>query len=292
MMEFGVSTLIDFDVPFETRLDMFRTAGMTRIALSEERHLPISQPDIFKFVNRALIRRQMTVEHVHGPISPRLDFTSGDHDIVDATLAVHRQIVRATADLGCSMLVVHVSSYPDLEYDNLEEATKQAIGCLMDLIEYARPFGVDIVIENQPFRYKSQRVIDHIIEEFPKNELRVCLDTCHIMMGNPDPLAFVRTWADFIVTTHFSDSNGLSDDHLIPGAGNFPWIEGLSILRKANRLKFITFENSSWGEEPFEPYLERTVLAGKWLCQLWTRAGIEKTQPDMVRQFRPERRRA
>lgn len=284
-MKFGLSTLIDFDVPFETRLDMFRNSDITRIAISEERRLPLSQPDALRFVKKAVVSRKISIEHVHGPISPRLDFTSSDRDIVDATLSVHRQAVRATAELGSNMLVVHVSSYPDLEYNNLIETTKRSIGNLMDLIEFARPFGVDIVIENQPYRYKSERVIDQIIEDFPDNERRLCLDTCHILMGNPDPLAFIRTWADYIVTTHFSDSSGLSDDHLIPGAGNFPWMEALEIMKKAGRLRFLTFENSSWGEQPFEQYLERTVLAGKWLCQIWDRIGVETPRRNVVKEL-------
>ncbi|MCD6119991.1 sugar phosphate isomerase/epimerase [bacterium] len=268
-MDFGVSTLIDFNVPFEARLDLFKSAGMKRIAISEERSLPLSQPDSLRFVKDALRKRSLSVEHVHGPISTRLDFTSSDRDIVDGTLAIHRQVVRATAELGSSMLVVHVSSYPDLEYQDLYETTKRAIGHLLDLIEYARPFGVDIVIENQPYRYRSERVIDQIIEEFPKSELKVCIDTCHIVMGNPEPLLLLENWAEYIVTTHLSDSNGLADEHLIPGSGQFPWTEGIAILKNAGRIKFLTFENSSWGAESFEPYLERTLLAGEWLCQLW-----------------------
>ncbi len=284
-MKFGLSTLIDFDVPFETRLDMFRSVDVTRIAISEERRLPLSQPDALRFVKRAISSRRMTVEHVHGPISPRLDFTSDDRDIVDATLSVHRHSVRATAELGSSMLVVHVSSYPDLEYHSLVETTKRSIGYLMDLVEYAQPFGVDIVIENQPYRYKSQRVIDQIIEDFPDEERRICLDTCHILMGNPDPLAFIRTWADYIVTTHLSDSNGLSDDHLVPGTGCFPWVEAMDILNKSGRLRFLTFENSSWGDQPIEQYLERTVMAGKWLCQIWDKTGINTASRNRVKQL-------
>lgn len=282
MMDFGVSTLIDFDVPFETRLDTFKAAGIKRIALSEERRLPLAQPDALGFVKKAINARGLTVEHVHGPISPRLDFTSADKDVADATLAVHRTVVRAAAELGTSLLVIHVSSYPDLDFGDLDEATKRGIGNIMDLIEYARPYGVDIVIENQPYRFKSQRVIDQVIEEFPESDLKICLDTCHIMMGNPDPLHFVKNWAEFIVTTHFSDSNGMADEHLIPGTGSFPWLEGLGILKKAGRLKFITFENSSWGTEPFQQYMERTVFAGKWLCQVWQRIDARVASPRAV----------
>lgn len=274
-MDFGVSTLIDFDVPFEARLDTFVAAGINRIALSEERRLPLAQPDALAFVKKAIESRGLTLEHVHGPISPRLDFTSQDKDVVDATLAVHRSVVRATSELGSSMLVIHVSSYPDLSFGDLYETTKRATGNILDLIEYAKPYGVDIVIENQPYRFKSQRVIDQIIEEFPVSELKICIDTCHITMGNPDPLQFIQKWAEFIVTTHFSDSNGLADEHLIPGTGKFPWLEGLQILKRAGRLKFITFENSSWGTEPFQQYMERTVFAGKWICQLWERIGAK-----------------
>ncbi len=281
-MDFGVSTLIDFDVPFEARLDTFKAAGITRIALSEERRLPLAQPDALSFVKKALDVRGLSLEHVHGPISPRLDFTSPDKDVVDATLAVHRNVVRATSELGSSILVIHVSSYPDLDFGDLAETTKRAIGNILDLVEYAKPYGVDIVIENQPYRFKSQRVIDQVIEEFPISELKICLDTCHITMGNPDPLHFVKKWAEFIVTTHFSDSSGLADEHLIPGTGSFPWLEGLGCLKKAGRLKFITFENSSWGREPFQQYMERTVFAGKWICQLWERVDATVVQPRAV----------
>ena len=82
-------------------------------------------------------------------------------------------------------------------------------------------------------------------------------------------MTFVRRWADYIVTTHLSDSDGLGDDHLIPGTNGFAWHECMAVLKRAGRLKHLMFENSSWGADKFESYLERTVEAGKWLCNMW-----------------------
>ncbi|MEP0815055.1 MAG: sugar phosphate isomerase/epimerase [bacterium] len=283
-IQFGVSTLIDFDVPFERRLDLIRAAGIRRIAISDERKIPLAQPDILVQVKKAIGLRKLSVDHLHGPISPRLDFTLDDPDITDATLAVHRQAVRSCVELGTQYLVVHVSSYPDLAFADLGEATKRTTGRLLDLIDYARPYGVEIVIENQPYIYRSQRLIDNVIEEFPAEELKICLDTCHIQIGNPEPLDFVKRWADHIVTTHLSDSDGLGDDHLIPGTNGFAWHECMAILKRAGRLRCLMFENSSWGSEPFEPYLDRTVDAGRWLCEMWE--SIDQPVKGGIRQVR------
>ena len=125
--------------------------------------------------------------------------------------------------LGCPRLVVH-PIYPF--QGTYEEAVSANVSVMRRVGEYARELGITLCVENLPFReYLAASVegVCRIVDEVALPNVRVCLDTGHAAIFNPDVADAVRYIGDRLEALHIHDNGGESDEHLVPGDGIIDW---------------------------------------------------------------------
>ena len=118
---------------------------------------------------------------------------------------------------------------------------------LLELIDYAGDKGVQINGENLPLNLDCGVVSLALLRaatDWP--ELGVCLDTCHAWIDGHEPLKLVRELAPRVRTTHFSDTLGAHDSHLIPGDGAVDFAAVAGELGQAGFDGVVDLECSLW----------------------------------------------
>jgi len=143
----------------------------------------------------------------------------------------------------CSV-VCHLGYLDPVHSYQFDEWLETSLDTWRELITIAEPFATPIMFENT---YEKDPGIHKIVLESLGSPLaRFCLDVGHL-------LAFAHaSWQDWLTTLghwlgqlHLHDNNGLLDEHLPVGKGNFDF-EGLFSHLKSNKFTpIITLEPRS-----------------------------------------------
>ena len=204
------------------------------------------------FVHRAKdVVAQMQVYDVkpssmHLPFSPsdRMDPTDFDADKRDALVRLDSELLRAGADAGIPIAVVHPSCEP---YKGSErgERMKYSIETLHRLTESAQNCGIRLAVENLPRTCLGNihEEIQLILNEIPG--LFACFDMNHsLRQPNPD---FIRAVGSRIITVHASDYDMIDERHLLPFLGRNDWAAILTAMEEIGYSGYFTFEVPSKG---------------------------------------------
>ena len=138
----------------------------------------------------------------------------------DSVLLLSDIIKRGATEGGISLFILHPSGEPIREHERAERmaCAKQSLAALADV---AASVGATIAVENLP-RTCLARDTKEMLELISVDDrLRVCFDTNHLLEG--DPIDFIRSLGDKIVTTHVSDYDRLNERHWLPGEGIVDW---------------------------------------------------------------------
>jgi sugar phosphate isomerase/epimerase len=115
-----------------------------------------------------------------------------------------------------------------------ETATEQKLESAMTSIEhlraFAKPLGVQIVVENINNDLSTPESLVKLLQAARFTDVGVCFDVGHAHMAPGIPEAF-ETLKGLIRTTHVHDNNGERDEHLWPGQGTIDWKETMALLR-------------------------------------------------------------
>jgi sugar phosphate isomerase/epimerase len=123
-------------------------------------------------------------------------------------------------------MVLHLGM-PGASYDPRKVDAAQA--SLEELRGFARPLGVDILLENIPNELSTPQRLREFIEATGFSELRVCFDTGHAHLGGGVEADF-EALRDLVVSTHVHDNDGRDDTHLFPFEGSIQWEEAVRVL--------------------------------------------------------------
>jgi sugar phosphate isomerase/epimerase len=113
-----------------------------------------------------------------------------------------------------------------------EQKMESAMTSLEHLRAFAKPLGVQIVVENIPNDLSTPESLVELLHTARFTDVGVCFDVGHAHMGTGISQAF-KALKGLIRTTHVHDNNGERDEHLWPGQGTIDWKETLALLRSA-----------------------------------------------------------
>jgi sugar phosphate isomerase/epimerase len=114
-----------------------------------------------------------------------------------------------------------------------------AFNSLEHLAIFAKQRGVTIALENTPSEMGSPETLQTLIRETHLIDLRFCFDFGHAHIEEGVAKSF-ETMRDRIVTTHFHDNHGDTDEHLLPFDGTIDWDAALKLVAAApNPLPFV-----------------------------------------------------
>lgn len=241
----GISTLVDYTYPLESLLPRIRQAGFDAVAFGHKAtHFTYFERKRVAEVSDLCERLGLYVDYIHTPIDIFLDLTSPNEHARQATIATYKFAIDATKELGGRAVTVHVCNKELMTEDEMDARVPFGLDSLKRLGEYSAEKGVLMCVENLPFTQSYHRMLVKLLEAYRGDNVFVCLDTCHISMGNPEPFSFIETYAQRIKTLHLSDNFGYRDLHLIPYSGSFDFDRLARLLGQTGYQGNVMLENS------------------------------------------------
>lgn len=183
---------------------------------------------------------------VHLPFAPfeALDPTNADAQERKRIADYQSELLRAAADVGIPIAVIHPSGEPYGAFER-GERMKCAIDTLRQIAAAAEDCGIRLAIENLP-----RTCLGNIHEEIKLMTMEipalcVCFDMNHsLRQKNPD---CIRALAGKIATLHLSDYDMIDERHLLPFLGRNDWHDIMQALEETDYNGYLTFEVSAKG---------------------------------------------
>ncbi|HVP56139.1 MAG TPA: sugar phosphate isomerase/epimerase family protein [Candidatus Eisenbacteria bacterium] len=126
-----------------------------------------------------------------------------------------------------------------------ESASGQKMEAAMTSLEhlraFAKPLGVQVVVENIPNELSTPEGLVELLHTTHFTDVGVCFDVGHANMAPGIAHAFAML-KDLIRTTHVHDNHGERDEHLWPGQGKIDWKETVELLRTAPHVPALVLE--------------------------------------------------
>jgi sugar phosphate isomerase/epimerase len=107
-----------------------------------------------------------------------------------------------------------------------------ALSSIEHLRAFARPLGVNLLVENIPNELSTPEKLMELIKALHYEDLGVCFDTGHAHIMSSVHQAF-GVLEQRIRSTHVHDNQRDRDAHLWPGEGNIDWNQTIQSLRSA-----------------------------------------------------------
>ncbi len=176
---------------------------------------------------------------------------------------------RYTANLHARALTIHPGMIDGLVNQHAYSEAFQALAakegrdallqrCARNLNaagDEAHRMGVCIALENADLFNSKPEWMTDLFRYITSNGVGICLDSGHAHFSPMDVVERISTYGRRIVTTHFHDNRGRSDEHLSPGFGTIPWIDVINALRAIDFDHDINFETGGWPiDDPYESY--------------------------------------
>ena len=122
-----------------------------------------------------------------------------------------------------------------------EQKMESAMTSLEHLRAFAKPLGVQVMVENIPNELSTPEKLVELLHAGRFTDIGVCFDVGHAHMGPGIPGAF-ETLKQLIRTTHVHDNDQQRDNHLWTGQGSIDWKEAMALLRSAPHVPALLLE--------------------------------------------------
>ncbi len=234
-----------------TALDWGINRGWDRAAISSGKGLPHgciydkSMEDIINYWQAdfdAYKGQGLSFVQTHAPFPAYVDY---DPNFIDYAIEVYKKCIRYCDYIGCPQLIVHGITLGSDDVDALN------LKLYTSLIPTLKETNVTVCLENLFDRkleghctdpVKAAEFIDFLNEKAGKECFGLCLDTGHLNLLHVDVTQFILTLGKRIKALHINDNDGLSDQHMAPYAGSFPWKEFLVALKEVGYEGSLNFE--------------------------------------------------
>lgn len=209
--------------------EIYREGGIKHMEIS----LGSEEYDTFDFkgARKAADENGVNLWTFHLPFKPfkELDISSSDASMRKKSVAYTAELIRKAGNIGIDKYVVHsggiTKRLSEAEVSERIECAKESYAALAEVAEKA---GGTVCVENLPPVCVGCNIAE--VEELisADSRLRVCLDTNHLLPG--DPAEFARYFGDKIITVHISDYDLVNERHWLPGEGKLDWQSVYSAL--------------------------------------------------------------
>jgi sugar phosphate isomerase/epimerase len=233
-MRTGISTLVDLNVPLPRLLEMVAASGFDCVSLSHKvEHAGYHTPGGLAELKRLLELFGLQLNYIHPPIQPYLDISSLQPQVRRMGIETLKMSIDACSALGGRAVTVHVSNEADIPADEHEGRIAAGLESLAELVPYSVERSVLFCIENLPGNLDANTITLELLRRCELPDLWVTLDPNHAWIGSADPLGLIAELAPRVRATHFSDTFGRDDSHLLPGRGKVDFLSVARLLAAA-----------------------------------------------------------
>jgi sugar phosphate isomerase/epimerase len=135
-------------------------------------------------------------------------------------------------------LVQHVGVRDEMSDEHKMDA---ALTSLEHLRAFAKPLGVELLLENIPNDLSTPENLMELLRAGRFTDVGVCFDVGHAHLAPGVKLAF-DVLKERIRSTHLHDNMKDRDSHLWPGEGSVDWKEAIELLRTAPHVPPLLLE--------------------------------------------------
>lgn len=163
-------------------------------------HIPFASSDYFKFEPAAF-----------------------DESVRDETFENTKRMTNIFSPLGIEIIVVHGSLR--VLPEERSEKLPILVTYLQKLCDYCKPLNIRVAVETLKPRCLGNGLAEHLylMENVKRENIGICFDTNHLLLE--DNIEFIKGAGQYIITTHFSDFDGVDERHWFPGKGINDWKE-------------------------------------------------------------------
>jgi len=230
-------------------LDQFVAGGAEAIELFAARgHFNYDDKQHVREIGNWFRSTGIRLHSLHSPMHPDAEWgRSGTPPINIASVEKLRRVaamdeikraIEVAEQLPFQFLVQHVGVGQEGADEHKQEA---AISSLEHLHAFAKPLGVQLLVENITNELSTPEKLIALLHAGRFDDIGVCFDVvhAHIMSGVPQAFEVLK---DRIRSTHVHDNNHDRDSHLWPGDGNIDWKETMELLCTAPHVPALLLE--------------------------------------------------
>ena len=242
MLPLGLSTSVfgrvftpeHIDALDESAVDAVEVVGPVPQCAFDQREVRDALRDRFRSA-------RVRLHSVHLPYGSRLDLSQPDPKSRADAIAQTVASLRAAADLGARLMVIHPSAEPiPLDAAQRESHLDASRRSLDELAPIAADLGVRLAVECLPRSCLGHTAAEllSVVEHVDPAAGGVCIDVNHLNLREPDLRAAVNTLGARLLTLHCSENDGEDERHWLPGdeRGVIDWsafLAGLHDVRYA-----------------------------------------------------------
>ena len=152
-----------------------------------------------------------------------------------------KRALECFAEIGAKWMNVH----PDGHAPFTDEVTivQRNITSLRELVAFAKPLGVGVMLENVPGRFNSVAQLAPIFEAVPEAGLHLDIGHCNLSVARSTAGELIERFARRLVHVHLHDNRGgHADLHLALGMGDLDVAAHVRQLHAAGYDGMITLE--------------------------------------------------
>jgi len=230
-------------------LDQFAQGGAQAIEVFAARgHFDYTDRQQVREVGNWFKAGAVEFHSMHSPMYMSNDFSHGVEPPLNIVDQDKRRRIEAMDEIKRALevaeyapfrfLVQHVGLGQEAYEPRKFEA---ALSSIEHLRAFARPLGVNLLVENIPNELSTPEKLMELIKALHYDDLGVCFDTGHAHIMSSVHQAF-RVLEGRIRSTHVHDNQRDRDDHLWPGEGNIDWNQTMQSLRSAPQVPALLLE--------------------------------------------------
>ena len=194
------------------------------------------QPDVRDSLRARFRDARVRLHSVHLPYGSRLDLSHPDPSTRATAIEQTVAHLRAAADLGARLMVIHPSAEPiPLTTDERGPHLDASRRSLDELTPIAAGLGVRLAVECLPRSCLGHTAaeLNAIVARTDPGTIGVCIDVNHLNLREPDIRAAVNVLGPRLLTVHCSENDGEDERHWLPGdeRGVIDWTAFLAGLR-------------------------------------------------------------
>jgi len=191
---------------------------------------------------------QVQFHSMHSPMYMSNDFSRSVEPPINIVDVDKRRRIEAMDEIKRALEVAESIPFRFLvqhiglvnEYDDGRKF-EAALSSIEHLRAFARPLGVNLLVENIPNELSTPEKLMELIRALHYDDLGVCFDTGHAHIMSSVHQAF-RVLENRIRSTHVHDNQGDRDAHLWPGAGKIDWNQTMQSLQSAQHAPVLLLE--------------------------------------------------
>ena len=220
-------------------------AGFTEVELSVSSALIEKHDNLQKYFNEAenqykIIREAgLNISSFHLPFGKNFDISDLNEESAKRIIEMHKNILAWMAKKQIRMAILHGSAEP-INRDERKSKLEKSKNSISILSECANKKGINVAVEILP-RTCLGNCADELLDLIDNGKkAKICLDVNHLLLESHRD--FIRKTKSNIITTHFSDYDGLDEKHWVPGEGIINWKELVELLKDSGYTGRFVFE--------------------------------------------------